>query len=78
MNIFPNPSRGEITVEIPHLQSKKMRFELYNLTGQKIWEKKQISENRFSIDLNCKYNGLLVAVLLNNDEVQEVQKILIQ
>jgi hypothetical protein len=78
MNIFPNPSRGEITVEIPHLQSKKMRFELYNLTGQKIWEKKQISENRFSIDLNCKYNGLLVAVLLNNDEVQEVQKIIIQ
>jgi len=78
MKIFPNPSSGNFMVEIPGFESGEMSFEVRSLTGQKIWERKQISEKKLSVNLFGKYRGLYLAVLKNEKGIIAVRKIRIE
>ena len=78
MKIFPNPSSGNFMVEIPGFESGEMSFEVRSLTGQKIWERKQISEKKLSVNLFGKYRGLYLAVLKNEKGIMAVRKIRIE
>lgn len=74
LNLFPNPTAGNITLDLSINNSKLEYFEgliqIFDMQGRNIWERKMTnSQNVFSIDLNQYSSGVyLLKVIPLNDE----------
>jgi len=60
LDIFPNPSKGELTVQLPYYDGKEVKLELYNTTGQMVYSLVQRAEYPFSLSLPDLSNGLYI------------------
>lgn len=45
VDVFPNPSNGLFTVNLTNLTDSKVKLEVYNLVGEKVWENNFSKEN---------------------------------
>lgn len=64
LNIYPNPGKEMVTIQIPKYFRIPFYFELINLNGIVIFEK-NINSNNFIIDLCAIHEGLYVAQFSN-------------
>lgn len=79
VNIFPNPSDGNIAVSLPNISKSNASIKIYTITGQIVFEKQfdQLqSENSLHLQLNLT-NGLYFCQWTDGTKT-ETQKILIQ
>jgi hypothetical protein len=75
MNIFPNPSNGSFSIEIPHFSNQNYAVEIRNVLGQKVWEQNGIQQKKLEVKLGKNYSGLLVVALKQDNAVIESGKI---
>jgi hypothetical protein len=58
--IYPNPTKGQLTIEIPHANNiQNGSIIIYNLKGQMIM-RKPIDSHRENIDISAKANGMYI------------------
>ena len=70
--LYPSPNDGHITVELPnYYQSTNM--EIYNIQGQLIWNRMNISEPSISIDLSLE-NGTYMIKITPEEGASTIQK----
>jgi len=77
--IYPNPSNGKITLELPYLAINKLcLFKLYHIDGQQVMSK-NISNlgSRLSFNLAELPNGTYIAYIINGD-IQYKTKLILQ
>lgn len=75
MVLFPNPSEGIFTVEIKNFSFKSALFELYNLSGQKIFEQ-VLTDQYTNINVSNVEKGFYIAKLKSESDTS-IRKILI-
>jgi uncharacterized repeat protein (TIGR03803 family) len=57
VKIYPNPSNGMFTFELK-VNSEKLKVEVYNIMGEKVYSQYSIANAQFSIDLNTQPAGI--------------------
>lgn len=75
IELFPNPSGGIFTVEIKNFSFKSAILELYNISGQKIFEQ-ELTAQYTNINLSNVEKGFYIAKLKSESETS-IRKILI-
>jgi hypothetical protein len=76
LKVFPNPSKGYVTVDLPENFNENYTIDVYSLSGAKVYSTKiNNSDNRINIE-NLK-DGLYIIKLENNGEIYS-QKIQLQ
>ena len=76
LNVYPNPTKGNITIELPENFNDEYNIDVYSLSGAKVLTK-LINKNNNSINLENLNNGLYIIRLENNGEIYS-QKIKIR
>ncbi len=74
LNIFPNPTAGNFSINIELDRAFETKIEIYTVTGQKIMETEtaSITAKTFEFDLSNHAAGLyMVRVILDNKVVTE-------
>jgi thiol-disulfide isomerase/thioredoxin len=69
LNIFPNPSNGNFTLEMEDESSNQVMIEVYSLLGNKLWEKQITSQagmNSTEISLNSFASGTYLLNITTN------------
>lgn len=56
---YPNPTSGKVTIKLPDGNDNKALI-LTDITGIKKWEKKQLSDNSYKLDLSYFDNGIYI------------------
>lgn len=62
IKIFPNPSHGEICIELTGCSNKHINFSLYNSFGKEIYSNKAINDNSIIIDVSSLPKGVYMLV----------------
>lgn len=78
---YPNPTAGQISVNLQEPLSKDAIWEVYNLNGEKVLQRLQTpteSMNRMQLNLAHLPNGLYFVRLVSDHEVLLQEKILVQ
>lgn len=75
--IFPNPTNGIFTVQMPSIQNIENYVEVYNLLGAKIHESEKSSLPTYSINLSNQPKGVYI-VKVYNGKNYTTRKILVQ
>lgn len=65
LNIYPNPTRGNVTIELPDDFKNQTNLDIYSLSGAKIFTK-TISKNDNKINLGHLNNGIYI-IRINQD-----------
>jgi hypothetical protein len=78
MKLFPNPSNGNFRVEILNYKPDIYSLELLGISGEKIWEMKNIQHSSFEVNAKNVSAGMFLAVLKNEKGILEFEKICIQ
>lgn len=76
INIYPNPTFGQVNIEIPYAEKEDFRIEIYSVTGIKIYEMK-IIEMKSVIDIS-NYRIGIYFLKLYKDNIQVGQQKLIK
>ncbi len=79
LNVYPNPNKGEFTLEMNARKAGTFHVEIINMLGQVVYQK-QISQDGFyreSIDISDKASGLYY-IKMSDGTSEKVAKILIQ
>ena len=64
LQVVPNPSGGMFQVEIPaELRGKEVRVQLFNMTGQSVYEKSEQASNLIRMDISGQNAGLYILSL---------------
>ncbi|WP_299222414.1 zinc-dependent metalloprotease [uncultured Aquimarina sp.] len=66
--VYPNPSRGNITIEYPFSNLDSYQIELYNYLGSKMLEK-SVSKSNNIVDLEILPNGIYFIKLFDKQSV---------
>jgi len=74
-NVYPVPSKKQIIIEGPIIE-KYMIIELYNTSGQKLF-KRELTDNKTTIDISYLKNGIYLIKLMNAKEFI-VKKIIVE
>jgi len=69
VNIFPNPSHGHFTIQIP-ASDQNCFFKITNQTGQLIFYSDKIKENQYSLDLTSYPKGIYYLIFSNNKNIK--------
>lgn len=79
MNVYPNPTNGELFVEITALDPQDFTISIVNTLGQTIKEVKQIQSNggKLKIDLSDKSTGVYF-VILKSKTGSKTKRLIIQ
>ena len=72
INIFPNPSHGHFTIQIP-ASDQNIFFKITNQTGQLIFYSDKIKENQYSLDLTSYPKGIYYLIFSNNKNIKTVK-----
>ncbi len=75
ISIYPNPSTGLVTVNIPSVNSGTIMF-ITDMIGKEVF-KSSVNDNTVNLDLTGLQKGLYMLTITNGKSV-EVQKIIIQ
>jgi hypothetical protein len=75
--IFPNPSDGNLKVEIPDFETTDYSLELLALSGEKVWQNKNIRQSSFEINAPYLSEGIFMAVLKNKIGIIGIEKVYI-
>ena len=75
LKVFPNPNRGNFTIELPDFGNKNYTLEIRNVIGQKVWEEEKITQRKINLNLGNIASGLLVVALKENNSVIETAKV---
>jgi hypothetical protein len=60
LKIYPNPTRGQITVDIPDTENLKSgELVVYNLTGQTM-ERKKVTSPSMQLDISSSASGIYI------------------
>ena len=68
VNVYPNPGDGNFTIEIPNLERKEMKLEVYSFSGQKILSQ-TITSDKGNIDLSSFSNGVYYLKIFSEKEI---------
>ena len=66
--IYPNPTKGPITIKLNNLKTESLEFIIYNSLGQSI-ENFKLNSNSLQINLSYLYNGVYYYSIKNKGEV---------
>jgi hypothetical protein len=78
IKVFPNPSNGSFRVEILNYKPENYSLELLCMSGEKIWELKNIQHPSFEVNAKNISAGMFLAVLKNEKGIVESKKVFIQ
>lgn len=73
---YPNPAKDFITIEINNKGKDVIQVSLQNILGQQVFEKNNLTENKFRLPLYNLNNGIYF-IKINSGDNTAVQKILI-
>lgn len=74
--IYPNPSEGEVIVEIPDVTEQQITIEIFDVLGKHVYDEKMYA-NKIKLTLDCK-PGVYYCLIRNNDGNGVILKIIIQ
>ena len=79
MNVYPNPTNGELFVEVNLLDVQDFTISVVNTLGQTVKEVKQIQSNggKIKIDLSDKNSGVYF-VTIKSKSGSKVKRIILQ
>lgn len=81
LTVFPNPSRGQLTVQAMGLSGQGYKFRLANVLGREVrllsFRPEQASE-ALAVDLNGLPAGLYFYSLLVNDKIVSTKRLTLQ
>jgi hypothetical protein len=81
LTVFPNPSRGQLTVQAAGLSGQGYKFRLANVLGREVrllsFRPEQASE-ALAVDLNGLPAGLYFYSLLVNDKIVSTKRLTLQ
>jgi len=82
VNIYPNPSTGQVNIAINVNTKLEVKINFVNLYGQKILESKHslvTGENKITYDLTGKYHGLVLINIidLTNNSLLNTSKLVL-
>ena len=81
ITVFPNPSRGQLTVQAAGLSGQGYKFRLANVLGREVrllsFRPEQASE-ALAVDLNGLPAGLYFYSLLVNDKIVSTKRLTLQ
>ena len=78
-SIYPNPSRGIVTIDIPEgLQADNLKIDVYSLNGKLAYSHtdRVVGTNSFSIDLSSLDPGNYIIIIRSGEELYTQQIIL--
>jgi plastocyanin len=81
LNLFPNPSRGQVTVQLNHKSTADYQLRLSNIIGREVRSfviKPDLSPNGLLLNLGDLPAGLYFYSLLQNDKVLTTQRLTLQ
>lgn len=67
--VFPNPTNGETEIMF-NRSVNNITIRVFNVTGQKIVEKINVSGSRFNIDISNQTSGVYFIEIISDDNVQ--------
>ena len=62
INIFPNPSQGEINIEFDGNVNRYISFSLYDFLGKEVYSNKTINSNTINVDVSRLPKGIYILV----------------
>ncbi len=74
--ITPNPTNGEINIDLSNYNSGKLKINIINILGQSVFEKSNIQNNEY-LNIGNINNGIYYLILSNNS-TQFTKKIVVQ
>lgn len=76
-NLYPNPSQGLFTLDLPLSSPDSFQLAVYNIAGQRVFQKKNLDQGKHTIDLRELAKGMyLLKLKTSNQELLE--KLIIQ
>ncbi len=77
LDIYPNPSSGKFYLEAPNFSSDPIEFQVMDLTGRIVYERKQALPETIEIDLSNQPKGMYF-LRIKTEEENYTQKLIIQ
>ncbi|MEE4196107.1 MAG: T9SS type A sorting domain-containing protein [Bacteroidales bacterium] len=68
LKIYPNPTQGDITIEIPENTENQTTVDIYSLSGAKVFTQK-ISSDNHRINLSELNNGIYIVRIQQNGKI---------
>ena len=72
LNVFPNPSNGEVTIQLASPNADVIAIEVYDLIGAKVWEQREVSvvggQNSISLAISNATSGHYILKASNANE----------
>jgi photosystem II stability/assembly factor-like uncharacterized protein len=76
LKVYPNPTQGNVTIDLPENLNKSYTIDVYSLSGSKVYSK-LITRNDNQLNLEKLNNGIYIIRLENDGEIYS-QKVKIQ
>jgi len=78
IKVFPNPTTGNLTVEVSNNEESDMTIIVFNMVGSKILEMKDenVLKKNYNIDLNNQADGMYI-VRISSEGKTETKKIVL-
>ncbi|RZL00723.1 MAG: T9SS type A sorting domain-containing protein [Hymenobacter sp.] len=81
LSVYPNPSRGQLTVQITGLAGQEYRLRLANILGREVRSlslRPEQTNNGLAVDLSGLPAGLYFYSLLSNDKILMTKRLTLQ
>ncbi len=76
VHIYPNPSSGEICIDLDP-NTSKTAIRIINSSGQLVWSQEQIKNHHNRVNLSNHPPGIYIVQLVSNHKIKQYQKIII-
>jgi len=77
LNIYPNPTKGILNLELDNVKSSDYTYSILNLQG-KVMSSELLMNSKETIDLSFLATGLYLLELRENGEIVDTQKLMIE
>jgi hypothetical protein len=77
-NVYPNPFTNNTTVDIVRADRKSYNLRIVNITGQVVFEQKNLRTNRVEISRNGLESGMYFIQLENESGAKATRKVVVQ
>ncbi len=77
INVFPNPSNGQFTIDLTQITEAKNKLEIVNELGSVIYNNTSITNNLLDVDISSKSKGIYFIKLYAENKIY-YQKIIYQ
>ena len=68
VKIYPNPTKGNLIVEIPEMEIMEIRVLVFNLQGKQLIYKDVMPNTRLQLDLSNLPSGMYLMKIISGDE----------